>query len=143
MNDPANENGSDDAGVSWRIRQPEDQGLVGMDGPIFFELVDGLGSTLASVSMLPETLDQLLQPHVSILAELQLDGSVRLETEFFALFPSSKSTDIYELVKDGIAPEMLEDELDVKNRLTILRKRLTDALALVDQTLATLDKDQS
>jgi len=142
MNDPANENGSDDAGVSWRIRQPEYQGLVGTDGPIFFELVDGLGSTLATVSITSETIDELLRPHVAVFAELQLDGSVSLDSEFFALFPPSKMTDIYELVKEGIAPEMLEDELDVKDRLATLRQRLTDALALVDQTLADLNKQQ-
>ena len=142
MNDPANENGSDGAGVSWRIKQPEDQGLVSMEGPIFFELVDGLGSTLATVSIASETVEELLRPHVAVFAELQLDGSVSLDSEFFALFPLSKTTDIYELIKEGIAPEMLEDELNVKNRLTILRKRLTDALTLVDQTLSKLDMEQ-
>jgi len=140
MGDPENDKDSEDAGTIWRLRPSEDQGLAGLDDTIVFELADGHGSTLASVSMPSETIVALLLPHVSIFAELQLDGSVSLDSEFFALFPPSRTTDIYELVKEGIAPEMLEDELDVKNRLTILRERLTDALALVDQTLSNLDK---
>jgi hypothetical protein len=140
MDVPECEVGNDGVGANWRLRTSEDQGMAALSGPVVFELADSLGSTSASFSIPPETLNVLLLPHISIFAELQLDGSVSLDTELFALFPQSKTTDIYELVKEGIAPEMLEDELDVKNRLAILRKRLTDALALVDQTLNNLDK---
>jgi hypothetical protein len=142
MDDPANENGRDGTGIKWHLKLPVDQTDAVLGSPVVFELADANGSMLASVSMPAETINGLLGPHLSLFAELQLDGSVSLDSEFFALFPSSKMTDIYELVKEGIAPEMLEDELDVKNRLAILRERLTDALALVDQTLSNLDKQQ-
>lgn len=139
MTDSANENRTAASDSNWRLKQSEDQVL---DGQIIFDLTDNLGSTLASFSMRPETIEALLRPHLSIFADLQLDGTVSLDSEFFALFPTSKTTDIYELVKEGIAPEMLEDEPDVKERLATLRKRLTDALVLVDQTLSNLDKQQ-
>lgn len=142
MNDPKSDNGNDGTGAIWHLRPSKEKGLATLDGPIVFELADDHGSTLASVSIPSESIDELLRPHLSIFAELQLDGSVSLDSEFFAPFPSSKTTDIYELVREGIAPEMLEDELDVKDRLATLRQRLTDALALVEQTLADLDKQQ-
>jgi hypothetical protein len=140
MTDPANENDRLGDGVTWRFRQSGDEIVVGSGDAVVLELTDAHGSALASVSLPTETIDELLRPHVAIFAELQLDGSVAMDTEFFALFPPSKTTDIYELVKEGIAPEKLEDESDVKERLRILKKRLTDALALVETTLANLDK---
>lgn len=140
MGDPESDKENDDAGTIWRLRPSEDHGLEALGGPIVIELADKLGSTLASISIPSETIDELIQPHVSIFAELQLDGSVLLDSEFFALFPTSNTIDIYELVKEGIAPDMLEDEPNVRERLAILRKRLIDALALVDQTLSKLDK---
>ncbi|MFN0193796.1 MAG: hypothetical protein ACKVP5_17790 [Aestuariivirga sp.] len=143
MSDPTDDNDFKGSGVTWRLSQSENQGVTALDSPIVFELTNPRGSILASVFMPSETISELLRPHLSIYAALQLDGSVSLDSEYFALFPPSKTTDIYELVSEGLAPEMLEDELDVKNRLTTLRNRLTDALALVDQTLATLDKDRS
>ncbi len=143
MDDPPNENSRDGTGIKWRLKLPVDQTDAALGSSVVFELADADGSMLASVAILGETINGLLRPHLSIFAELQLDGSVSLESEFFALFPPAKTTDIYELVKEGIAPEMLEDELDVKGRLATLRQRLTDALALVDQTLSNLGKDQS
>lgn len=139
----ANESVGNESGFTWRLKQSGDQRSVGLGSPIAFELVDALGSTLTTVSVPSETIEAFLRPHLSIFAELRLDGSVSFDSEFFALFPPAKTTDIYELVKEGIAPEMLEDELDVKGRLATLRQRLTDALALVDQTLSNLGKDQS
>ena len=140
MDDPPNENSRDRTGIKWRLKLPVNQTDAALGSSVVFELADADGSMLASVAILGETINGLLRPYLSIFAELQLDGSVSLESEFFALCPSSKSTDIYELVKEGIAPEMLEDELDVKGLLATLRQRLTDALALVDQTLTNLDK---
>jgi hypothetical protein len=140
MSDLANENGAEDVGFIWRLRHSKDHDLVGLDGSIVFELTGNHGIIFASVSIPSETVEALLRPHLSIFAELQLDGSLSLDSEFFALFPPSQTTDIYELVKEGIAPEMLADELDAKERLGMLRQRLSDALALVAQTLANLDK---
>ena len=140
MDDPESDKDKDGAGTIWRLNPPVNQGSTALGGPLVFELADSLGSTLAAVSIPPETLDELLVPHLSVFAELQLDGSISLDSEFFALFPTSNTTDIYELVKEGITPDMLEDEPNVRERLAILKKRLADALTLVDQTLSNLDK---
>lgn len=140
MEDPVNENGRHRCGVTWRLRQPGGRIVTDFSDPIILELLGTDDSALATVSIPSETIDQLLRPHLSVLVELQLDGSISLDSEFFALFPTAKTTDIYELVREGIAPEMLEDEPDVEERLTTLRQRLSEALALVDQTLTNLDK---
>lgn len=140
MSAPVDENADDGTGVTWRLRRFEDEEVAAFAGPIVFELNNIDDLVLATVSIPSETLDVLLRPHLSVFAELQLDGSISLESEFFALFPPSKTTDIYELVKEGITPEMLEDELDVKERLCTLKQRLTEALTLVEHTLANLDK---
>jgi hypothetical protein len=140
MTDPANENVHNGDGVTWRLRESEDKLVVGSGGPVVLELTDANGSALASFSVPSETMDQLLRPHLSIFAELQLNGSVSLDSEFFALFPSSKTTDIYELVKEGIAPEMRRDEPNLREQLNELRRKLTEAISLVDHTLANLNK---
>jgi hypothetical protein len=140
MSGPANESGSDESGFTWRLKQSGDKGSVGLDSPIVFELADALGSTLASVSMSSKTIEALLRPHLSIFAELQLDGSVSLDSELFALLSTPKKTDILELVKQGLAPEMLRDEPSLKERLNELRRKLTLAISVVDQTLANLHK---
>ena len=44
--------------------------------------------------------------------------------------------------KQNLTPDMLEDEPDLRVQLIALKRKLTASLALVDQTLATLDKDQ-
>jgi hypothetical protein len=45
-----------------------------------------------------------------------------------------------ELIRQNLTPDMLEDEQDLSAQLASLRHKLTAALALVDQTLAELDK---
>jgi hypothetical protein len=45
-----------------------------------------------------------------------------------------------ELIRQNLTPDMLEDEPDLSAQLASLRHKLTAALALVDQTLADLDK---
>jgi hypothetical protein len=45
-----------------------------------------------------------------------------------------------ELIRQNLTPDMLEDEPDLKTRLVTLRHKLMTSLALVDQTLADLDK---
>jgi hypothetical protein len=47
-----------------------------------------------------------------------------------------------ELIGQNLTPDMLEDEPDLRVQLIALKRKLTASLALVDQTLATLDKDQ-
>lgn len=48
-----------------------------------------------------------------------------------------------ELIRQNLTPDMLEDEPDLKTQLVELRRKLTASLAIVDQTLAILDKDRS
>jgi hypothetical protein len=143
MNDPANENRRDGTGVKWRLKLSADQIEAVLDGPVGFELADADGSMLASVSIPTETINELLSPHFSISAQLQLDGSVSLDSEFFALSPPPTSTDILHLVRQALAPEMLRDEPNLQDQLQELRRKLTEALSLVDQTLADLDKSVS
>lgn len=140
MSDPGNDNDHNGAGTIWRLKPSKHEGLAVLGGPIVFELTDGLGSTLASVSIPLETIDELLTPHLSIFAELQLDGSVATDSEFFSLFPPENPPDIVDLVKQALAPEMLHDEPNLKDRLQELRRKLTEALGLVDQTIANLGK---
>ena len=47
-----------------------------------------------------------------------------------------------ELIGQNLTPDMLEDEPDLRVQLIALKRKLTASLALVDQTLVTLDKDQ-
>lgn len=70
------------------MRQSDERVAV-MDSPVVFELADADGSALATVCIPSETLDVLLRPHLSVFAELQLHGSISLDSEFFTLFPPS------------------------------------------------------
>ncbi len=45
-----------------------------------------------------------------------------------------------ELIQENLTPDMLEDEPNLKAQLTALRQKLMVSLAVVDQTLADLDK---
>jgi hypothetical protein len=139
MDDPEIEKGNGGSGAIWRIRPSEHHGLAALESPIVFELADSFGSTFASVSIPTETVDELLRPHLSVFAELQLDGSVSLDSEIFPLFPTPP-TDILKLARQALAPEMLRDEPNLKEQLSELRLKLAEALSLVDQTLANLDK---
>jgi hypothetical protein len=141
MSDRANDEGRHRDDFTWRFRQSEDDIAAGLGGRVVVELIDANGSALASVSLPPETMDQLLRPHLSIFAELQLDGSVSLDTEFFAISPSSTTTDLLELVRQALASEMLEDEPEAAQMLSKFRDRLIKSLELVDQVIASLPKD--
>jgi hypothetical protein len=48
-----------------------------------------------------------------------------------------------ELIRQNLTPDMLEGEPDPKTQLVELRRKLTASLALIDQTLADLDNQQS
>jgi len=48
-----------------------------------------------------------------------------------------------ELIRQNLTPDMLEDEPDLKTQLVELRRKLTASLAIVDQTLADLNNQQS
>jgi hypothetical protein len=48
-----------------------------------------------------------------------------------------------EVIRDGLSLEMLADETTLREQLATLRQRLTDSLALVDQTLADLGKAET
>jgi hypothetical protein len=43
-----------------------------------------------------------------------------------------------ELIRQSLAPDMLEDEADLKGQLIVLRSKLEKALAFVDQTILSL-----
>jgi hypothetical protein len=141
MVDPLDKNGRNESGFSWRLKLPKDQHEDTFERSIVFELTGTSGSTWAAVAIAHETIHELLQPHLSIFADLQLDGSVSLESEFFASFPIPKKTDILELVKQALAPEMLEDEPEAAQMLSKFRDRLLKSLEHVEQTIASLPKD--
>jgi hypothetical protein len=142
MNIPENEKSQSGNSVKWRIRQSKDRSVEVFDSLIVFELSDARGSTLASVSMPSETINELLQPYLSIFVELQLDGTVSLDSEICApaLAPSTE-TDILQLVSQAVAPEMLENEPDVSKMLAKFRDRLLKSLEHVENAIASLPKD--
>jgi class 3 adenylate cyclase len=142
MDDPVNENDHSGNGVRWRLRQSVDRGVEVLDSLIVVELSDARGSTMASVSMPSETINELLRPYLSIFVELQLDGTVSLDSEICAptLEPSTE-TDILQLVSQAVAPEMLEDEPEAAQMLSKFRDRLLKSLEHVEQAIASLPKD--
>jgi hypothetical protein len=142
MIDPADEINSGGTGATWRLRRPEGHGAKALDRPIVFELTDTNATNLVSISIPPEKIEELLKPHLSIFFELQLDGSVPVDSEFFSLFPPPTTTDILELVRRALTPEMLQDEPNLPDQLKELRRKLTESLALVDKTLADLEKPE-
>jgi hypothetical protein len=141
MEDPSNENGDCGSGVIWQLKQPEHKDAVDLGGQIVFELTDLHGSILISVSLRPETIEKLLRPHLSTCVELQLDGSVSVNSEFFALQSPRTAIDIVELVRQGLAPEMLEDEPNAAQMLSKFRDRLLKSLEHVGQAIWSLPKD--
>jgi hypothetical protein len=129
------------AGFSWRMRRSADEGRFHLADQATFECVDSDGVVAASFSMPIDTIFGLLVPHLTIFAELRLDGAVYLDAEPSTVFDEPPhSLDILQMVSDALSPEMLQDEPDAKDQLTVLRHRLKEAIALVDHTLANLDE---
>jgi hypothetical protein len=142
MSASANENGHNETGFSWRVRQSTDQDVTAFNGPIVFELTDTHGSTLSTFTILPEKLNELLRPHLSIFAELQLDGTVSLDSEICVSTSTPLTeTDILQLALQAVAPEMLEDEPEAAQMLSKFRGRLLKSLEHVEQAIASLPKD--
>jgi hypothetical protein len=71
---------------------------------------------------------------------MSLDGSISIVAPDSEHPLSSASVGLDELVVRDLSAEMLRDEPNLKAQLSELRRKLTDALALVDRTLADLDK---
>jgi hypothetical protein len=142
MNNPENENGQSRNDVTWRIRQSKDRSVEVFDSSIVLELSDARGSTMATVSMPSETMNEILKPHILIFIELQLDGTVSLDSEICAFTSApSTETDILQLVSQAVAPEMLEDELEATQMLSKFRERLLKSLEHVEKAIASLPKD--
>jgi hypothetical protein len=142
MNDPSTGDGSVGIGFTWRIKQNTHQGIAVLHNLIVIELADPHGSTLASVSIPSVTINELLRPYLSIFVELQLDGTVSMDSEICAptLEPSTE-TDLLQLVSQAVVLEMLEDELEAAQLLSKFRDRLLKSLEHVDQAIASLPKD--
>jgi hypothetical protein len=142
MNKPENENGQSRNYVTWRIRPSKDRSVEVFDSSIALELSDARGSTMVSFYMPTETMNELLKPHISILVELQLDGTVSLDSEICAptLEPSTE-TDILQLVSQAVVPEMLEDEPEVAQMLSKFRDRLLKSLGHVEKAIASLPRE--
>jgi hypothetical protein len=142
MNNPENENGRSRNDFTWRIRQSEGRSVEDLDITIILELSDARRSTMASVSMPSDTINALLRPYLSIFVELQLDGTVSLDSEICApTLESSTETDILQLVSQAVALEMLEDEPDALQMLSKFRDRLLKSLEHVEKAIASLPKD--
>lgn len=78
------------------------------------------------------------------LAELEIFMS--LDGTFSVIAPdsehplSSATVGLDELVARDTAPEMLQDEPNLRDQLNELRRKLSDAIVIVDRTIADLDK---
>jgi hypothetical protein len=141
MDDPELPEGSQKPGFTWRMRRTANEGRLQLADQATFEYADTDGVIAASFSMPIEMISGLLLPHLSIFAELRLDGAVSLDAEPSTAFDEPPHRlDILQMVSDALSPEMLEDEPEAKDQLTVLRRRLTDALALVDRTLTDFDE---
>jgi hypothetical protein len=142
MNDPLTDDGSDGIGFTWRIKQNTHQGIAVLHNLIVIELADPHGSTVASISIPTEKINELLWPYLSIFVELQLDGTVSMDSEICAFTSApSTETDILQLVSQAVAHEMLEDELEAAHMLSKFRDRLLKSLEHVEQAIASLPKD--
>lgn len=141
MNKPESENGQSRNDVTWRIRRSMDRSVEVLDSSIVLELSDARSSTMASVSMPSETINELLRPYLSIFVELQLDGTLSLDSEICApTLATSTETDILQLVSQAIAPGMLEDEPEAAQMLSKFRVRLLKSLEHVEKAIASLQK---
>jgi hypothetical protein len=142
MNDPSTDDGSDGIGFIWRIKQNTHQGIAVLHNLIVIELADPHGSTVASISIPTEKINELFRPYLSVFVELKLDGTVSLDSEICApMLEPSTETDILQLVSQAVAPEMLEDEPEAAHMLTKFRDRLLKSLEHVEQVIASLPKD--
>jgi hypothetical protein len=141
MNDPSTDDGSDGIGFTWRIKQNTHQGIEVLHNLIVIELANPHGSTVASISIPTEMINELFRPYLSIIVELQLDGSVSLDSEICATtLATSTETDILQLVSQAVAPEMLEDEPQAAQMLSKFRDRLLKSLEHVEKAIASLPK---
>jgi hypothetical protein len=130
-------------GFNWQLRRAGDDGRLDLADRATFEFADFEGTVVTSFSIPAETINTLLRPHISTFAELQLDGTVSLDVELSTAFEAPmQKADILQLVTDAISPEMLQDEPDVIDQLNELRRKLTEAIAVVDRTLADINEQK-
>jgi hypothetical protein len=128
------------AGFNWRLRRSGDDGHFELSDQATFELADSDGIVVTTFSISAATINTVLRPHFSAFAEFQLDGTVSLDVELSAAFEEPlQKADILQMVTDALSPEMLQDEPNVRDQLNELRRKLTEAIAVVDRTLAVLD----
>jgi hypothetical protein len=114
------------------------------DGPEYaLKLVD-LNDTEAMRFALPQSfVDDIRSDITDLDMFMSLDGTLSIVAPDSEHPLTSAYVGLDELVARDLAPEMLEDEPDAKDQLTVLRQRLEDALVLVDRTLADLDETDS
>ena len=112
----------DDRGIELRLMDADDTAIM------TFKLPEGIARALAAKD---EDWQIIMSPSGSV--EVYSDDDPPLRLLRIALD---------ELVRENLTPDMLEDEPDLKTQLTALRRKLTASLALVEQTLADLDKQQ-
>ena len=102
-------------------------------------LMDAAGTTIMTFT-LPESIARALAAtHVDWQIIMSPSGSVEVYNDDDPPRRLLK-IELDELIRQNLTPDMLEEEPDLKTRLVTLRHKLTTSLALVDQTLADLDK---
>jgi hypothetical protein len=102
-------------------------------------LVDGADAAIMTFT-LPESIARALAAsHEESQIIMSPSGSVELYSDDD---PPRRHLKIGldELIRQNLAPDMLEDEPDLKTQLVELRRKLMASLAIVDQTLNHLDK---
>jgi hypothetical protein len=141
MSDVDDPEGREMGGFNWRLRRAGDDGRLDLPDQATFEFANSEGTVVTLFSIPAETINTLLRPHLSTFAELQLDGTVLLDVELSAVFEAPlQKADILQLVTDALSPKMLQDEPNIRDQLNELRRKLTEAITVVDRTLADLDE---
>jgi hypothetical protein len=130
--------------VHWRFQAPNERQNSKGAVRVSFELVDETGAVLSCMKMPIAELHELLRPHLTPTVDLYLDGTLSAEVEVTATPGQSPlHIELLQLLSRALEPAMLEDEPEVKQRLTGLKSQLTESLALVNRTLADFAEDQS
>lgn len=109
-------------------------------GAYFLVLVDANDTEVMRFALPQSLIDDVRSDIADLEIFMSLDGAISIVAPDSEHPFSSASVSLDELVTRDLSPEMLQDEPNLRDQLNELRRKLADAIVIVDRTIADLDE---
>jgi hypothetical protein len=116
---------------------------VGDAARLSLVLLDAYDTEMMRFALPASVVDDIRGDITDLEIFMSLDGSLSIVAPDSERALSSVRLGLNQLVSRDLSPEMLEDEPNAVDQIQVLRQHLKDALAIVDRTLADLNKPDS